>query len=95
MAEKTKLVTDHFGEWGYFYRCADCKKRLTSDEVYFNGGICPHCGIASEVRVDHEKIPTRFVRTVPWWKFWGKRGYWQTMEDFEKKKKEEECSEKN
>jgi len=48
----------------------------------YSRGTCPHCGNHEGVTIieTYEKS-CRFIKTAPWWKFWGDQGH----EEFQEK----------
>lgn len=64
------------GPWMAIYLCKECGKELP----YTTVAVCPHCAARSHSMMGdlyHTRGAKRFVRTVPWWKFWGERGFWE------------------
>lgn len=62
-----------YGNWEYKRSCKYCKSRLSDDQVYYSGGVCPECGADSKSTIcDYEKIIYRKVYTnIPqWFEFW-------------------------
>lgn len=53
--------------------CSECHNELTTKQVYYNEGRCPHCGYKGPntlTTVCHYDKGYRLERVAPWWKFW-------------------------
>lgn len=72
--------------WTVLDCCTSCKGVLTYNQVMYSRGCCPlcgHMGPAACTIVATTSRAVRFIRTAPWWKFWGDVGY---LEDIDSKR---------
>ena len=62
------------------YFCVNCDKGLSLGQKLNSNGKCPLCKYkdpsAAAVVATYSKT-ARWIKTAPWWKFWGEQGYWQ------------------
>jgi len=88
MTKNNKIYST--GTWSSFQACLECSHYLAGGELYYNDFICPYCGYEGVYTIENNKATTntchktiirRFIRTVPWFKFWGIRGYWEIKDD--------------
>ena len=59
-------------KWQYAYFCQECNEEISDDARYFNNGMCPKCGeqSRSSIIMTCKEVVFRWIRIVPWWKFW-------------------------
>lgn len=67
-----------FGKWCSYKVCSSCKKQLSNHQIYYNYGLCPHCGIMSgstitkTVSIVYRKVykiePGILGKIKHWWK---------------------------
>lgn len=78
--ERLVMTPTRRGEWKTAFFCVACCREMTQHQKMYSLGRCPFCGYKGQnagTIVDTTEKAKRFVRTAPWWKFWGQVGHWE------------------
>ena len=60
--------------WYKINACAKCTKKLANSKVYYNGGVCPHCGYDSNSDIcDSIAITVKETKHYPWWQIFNRK----------------------
>lgn len=65
-----KTMRDYLN-WCSVSECQKCGL-LGKREDFHPANYCPNCAIHPKEKVG------RWIKTAPWWKFYGTQGYWET-----------------
>lgn len=67
--------------WRAQHFCEHCDKTLSHRVLYYNSGVCNHCGHSANSTIcDYVIRPRRWIRTNSRWLFWKNVGHWEYME---------------